>query len=640
MDLHTLEILEFDKIRDELAGFATSALGKERCRALAPLTDVGLVREALARTTEMVEAIDARIEPPLGGLRDVRQHLKRAVLGVLLEIDQILEFCDLFELTGRVYDYWARLGADYPKLDQLLTGTPDLRHLADTIRGAIDERGQVRDTSSPELAMTRRELAAFDEKIQIEFRRLLRDPKIREALRYPQPTVSGDHHVLAVAVNHRHKVVGVVHRASSTGETVYIEPARVAQFSVEVSVLKSAELREIRKVLRRLTSTIANSHEAIEKSLGILTELDFTYAKARYARTYDMIAPEIGVDGRIVLVEARHPLLEAVFRHDNIADVQTQHAVGRQVVPITVTLGEAFDLLVITGPNTGGKTVALKTVGLLSIMALSGLPIPAKPGSRIRMLRDVLADVGDEQSLQQSLSTFSSHMTRIAEILKRAGADVLVLLDELGSGTDPGEGAALGRAILDELVRLRCPAMVTTHLGDLKTYALSRPRVENGAVEFDVQTLRPTYRLMVGQTGKSCALAIARRLNLPADVLKRARKYFRRRRGRGAGGVAQIEQLREQAHQARQEALAAATQAQQAAEEFRKKTELIQQEAHVSSELERARRALQPGDQVRVARFGKTGSVVRVDPKKRTAAVTVGAVEWQLPLEELLPIAR
>jgi DNA mismatch repair protein MutS2 len=302
-------------------------------------------------------------------------------------------------------------------------------------------------------------------------------------------------------------------------------------------------------------------------------------------------------------------------------------------------LGLGFNLLIITGPNTGGKTVCLKTAGLLCLMAQCGMHIPAGQGSNVPVFHDILADIGDEQSLEQSLSTFSSHVSRIAHILRVADANSLVLLDELGAGTDPTEGAALGRAILDELDRIGCRAMVTTHLGDLKTYAFNNDRAENAAVEFDVETLRPTFRLHIGQFGMSNALKIARRLKLPRDLLKRAHRYLRRRQKR-APEMIQLQKLRADAEKAKEDALAAQHQAERQREELRQKTATLEREAEEAAVLRQARLKLQPNDEVRVPKFDKPGRIVRVDFKRNIAVVSLGLGQWEVPLDEVFPLGK
>ena len=470
----------------------------------------------------------------------------------------------------------------------------------------------------------------LDEKVKGEVKRLLRDPELRRILSYPNATVSGDHYVLPVSVNHRHKVAGVVHRVSGTGETVFVEPASIAKLSLERLTLKAEEEREVNRILRRLSKEVGRVSKPLTYALEIIAKLDLVTAKARYARTFDMVAPQVNTDGRVWLRAARHPILEQLFRTDNASGTP------RQVVPIDVRLGLGFNLLIITGPNTGGKTVTLKTTGLLCLMAQCGMHIPAGEGSTVPAFRQILADIGDEQSLEQSLSTFSSHVTRIATILRQADANSLVLFDELGSGTDPTEGAALGRAILDELDTTACRAIVTTHLGDLKTYAFNNPNAENGAVEFNVETLRPTYRLHIGQFGMSNALKIARRLNLPPELLKRARKYLRRKQGK-TREMNRLQELREEAEKARQVALMAEHEAGRQKQEYQQKLAQLEQTAAADAELQQQRAAIRPNDRVRVTRFDKVGTVVRVNPGKQTVTVSVGLGQWEVRYDEVFP---
>lgn len=660
MDAHTLELLEFDKVRKLLAGYAACSLGKDLARQVEPSTYLEHIRHELALVSEMVDAVGEGATPPFAGLRDVRLLVRRAAIGAMLTADQLLEVAETLACTGHMYRYRMRLNARWQRLITLVTPIEDLGLVAKSIHGCIDGRGHVLDMASPELGRVRQQLAELDERVQNQIRRLLRDPELRKALRYPNATVSGDHYVLPVAVNYRHKVPGVVHRTSSTGETVFVEPAAIATLSAERAVLKGEEEREVNRILRRLTAEVSRVARPLGFAIETMAQLDLVYAKARFSRDYHMYEPTLTGEGKLWLRQARHPLLEHLFRAEGSshpsasgdgamtaikpgddassprgADANTTTA--RTVVPIDVRLGSPFKMLVITGPNTGGKTVCLKTTGLLCLMAQSGMHIPAGEGSTVPVLRQVLADIGDEQSLEQSLSTFSSHVSRIAGIFEQADAQTLVLLDELGAGTDPTEGAALGRAILDQLDRVGCLAMVTTHLGDLKTYAFSNENAENAAVEFDVETLRPTYRLHIGQFGMSNALKIARRLKLPRELLRRARHYLRRKQRR-APELARLQEIREEAEKAREEARLAQHEAARKEEEYRQKMAKLEREAEEEAALKEARARLQANDPVRVTRFDKPGRVVRVDHKKNTALVSVGLGQWEVPLNEVFPI--
>jgi DNA mismatch repair protein MutS2 len=633
MDAHTLDLLEFTKVRELLAGYAASSLGKELARQIEPATDVATISAEIGLVTEMVEAVGLGQGPPFTGLRDVRLLARRAAIGSMLSAEQLLEVAETLTCTGNMYRYRMRLDGRFQRLLNLLTPVEDLGVVAKNITGCVDSRGHVLDMASPELAQIRHKLAEVDERVQTQIKRLLRDPELRRILRYPNATVSGDHYVLPVAVNHRHKLTGVVHRTSSTGETVFIEPAGVANLSAERTVLKGDEDREVRRILRRLSGEVGRISRPLGQIIDILARLDLVTAKARFSRDYGMSPPELNIEGRLWLRQARHPLLENLFRHERSGNTDA----ARAVVPIDVRLGHTFNLLIITGPNTGGKTVTLKTTGLLCMMAQSGMHIPAADGSAVPVFHQILADIGDEQSLEQSLSTFSSHMSRIARILRVADSQSLILLDELGAGTDPTEGAALGRAILDQLDGVGCRAMVTTHLGDLKTYAFHNNRAENAAVEFDVQTLLPTYRLHIGQFGMSNALKIARRLKLPRELLVRAHRYLRRRQRRAPELIA-LQHKREEAEKARAEALAAQHEAQQQREEYQQKIVLLEREAAEAARLREARARLQPNDPVRVPKFDKTGRIVRVDHKRNVAVVSLGLGQWEVPLDDVFPV--
>ncbi|MBA4064659.1 MAG: DNA strand exchange inhibitor protein [Isosphaera sp.] len=633
MDAHTLDLLGFDKVRELLAGYAASALGRDLARRVEPSTDAAEVRRELGLTTEMVTALGLGQAPPFTGLHDVRLLARRAAIGTMLTPEQLVDVAESLNCTGAIYRYRGRLSEHLVGLIELLAGVEDLGTVGKSIGGCIDARGHVLDMASRDLAAVRQKLYDLDERVKSEVRRLLNNPELRKILSYPNATVHGDHYVLPVAANHRHKVQGVVHRLSGTGETVFIEPASIANLSVERVGLKADEDREVKRVLRRLSGEVGRVAKPLCYALDVIAKLDLVTARARYSRDFDMDPPDVNTDGRLWLRNARHPLLEALFRND---PPDSQPPAARKVVPIDVRLGIGFNLLVITGPNTGGKTVTLKTTGLLCLMAQCGMHLPAGEGSLVPVFDHILADIGDEQSLEQSLSTFSSHVTRIAAIFETATADSLVLLDELGAGTDPTEGAALGRAILDQLDRVGCRAIVTTHLGDLKTYAFNNERAENGAVEFDVETMRPTYRLHIGQFGMSNALKIARRLKLPRDLLKRAHKYLKRRKGK-SGELARLQELRIEAEQAKVEALAAKQAADKEKDEFERRRTALDREAAEKAALTELRAGLKPGTVVRVTRFDKTGKVVRVDAKKQTVKVSVGIGEWEVPFDEVFP---
>jgi DNA mismatch repair protein MutS2 len=670
VDAHTLELLEFNKVRELLSGYAASSLGKDLARQIEPMTDLARIHAELSLVTEMTEALGQNRPPPLAGLYDVRLLVRRAAIGAMLTAEQLLEVAGTMTCTGNLYRYRTSLPEKFQQLISFLTPIEDLGVVSKAIAGCIDGRGHVLDMASRELTQVRQQLTDLEERVQSQIRRLLREPRLRDILRYPNATVSGDHYVLPVAANHRHKLPGVVHRTSATGETVFIEPAEVAGLSAERTVLKGEEDREIRRILRRLSSEVGKVARPLTFAIDLMARLDLITAKARFSRDYNMYGPDLNTEGRLWLRQARHPVLEHLFRQkaeiaqrvpmdmgasarrgspdpaasstDGLPSTThlsplTTRSSPPTVVPIDVRLGMGYNLLVITGPNTGGKTVTLKTTGLLCLMAQSGMHIPAGQGSAVPVFEQVLADIGDEQSLEQSLSTFSSHMSRIASILNTANAQSLVLLDELGAGTDPTEGAALGRAILDELDRLGCRAMVTTHLGDLKTYAFHNKNAENAAVEFDVQTLRPTYRLHIGQYGMSNAIKIARRLKLPRELLRRAHRYLRRRQRR-APEMAQLQQVREQAEKAREEALAAQHRAEQERVKLAEQHETLQKQAAREAALRAFRANLKPNDPVSVPRFDKPGRVVRLDHKRGVVLVSVGIGQWEVALDDIMPV--
>ncbi len=649
MDTHTLDLLEFAKIRTLVAARAACSLGKEAALGLQPSIDLAEIHERQSLTTEMVEARRSGLSPPLGGLHDIRAHVRRAQVGSMLEPEELAETAETLRALGYLDGWLSRVGEQYPRLGGLRQGVGEFSGVATAIEGCLDSRAKMLDTASRRLSVLRREIAQAEERIQETLRRMLRSPEIKRILRYPNFTMVGHHYVLPVSKDHRSELQGSVQRSSATNETVYIEPTAISEQSAQLSYLRAREAKEIRRILRWLSAQVGLVADSLLRTLAIMAELDLIHARSRFSLDYRMSAPDMSSEGRLVLRQARHPLIEAILLKDPALSPVDPAPAGaatgeaepaRRVVPIDVHLGVQFQIMVVTGPNTGGKTVALKTVGLLAIMAQSGLHIPVAEGSQLPVFDHVLADIGDEQSLEQSLSTFSSHVRRMSQILSQATQHSLVLLDELGAGTDPAEGAALGRAILDELDSLGCRLIVTTHIGDLKSYALANPRAENAAVEFDLETLQPRYRLHIGDVGQSNALQIARRLGLPGHVVNRAEGYLDQ--GRGTLIPAEWElvgRLRKEAESARQAALTAQAEAERTREALNQRLADLQVETRREEQLVESRARLQPGDRVVVPRLGydRPGRIVKVDPRKKTAVVAIGHVSWNVAIDELIP---
>jgi DNA mismatch repair protein MutS2 len=661
MDTHTLELLEFDKIRTLLAARAACSLGKEAARRLEPVRDPGEIRNRQALTTEMVDALFAGLSPPFGGLHDIRPHVRRAQIEATLAPEDLAETVETLRAIGNLDRWLGRMGDEFPRLGALKQGVGEFAGVVNAIDSCIDSRGKILDTASRKLSDIRREVGQAEERIQETLRRMLRSSEIKRILRYPNFTMVGHHYVLPVAKEHRGEIQGSVHRTSASNETVFIEPQAIAEHSAQLSYLRAREAKEVRRILRWLSAQVGQVADSLLGTLETLAELDLVFARGRYSLDYRLSAPDFNTEGRLAVRGARHPLLEALFRGDPAVvrppvpfavagqdgddspptpPLSTPSAVPpRSVVPIDVHLGLRFQTLIITGPNTGGKTVALKTVGLIAAMAQAGLHIPAHQGSQLPVFDQVLADIGDEQSLEQSLSTFSSHIRRVTEILGKATSHSLVLLDELGAGTDPAEGAALGRAVLDELDSIGCRAMVTTHIGDLKTYAFSNPRAENAAVEFDVETLLPRYTLHIGDIGQSNALQIARRLSLPEHVVVRAGRYLEQSRGENLPEMEIVQKLRREAEAARQSALAAQAEAERSREALTQRLTDLQRQAENDARVADARARLQAGDRVVVPRLGydRPGRVVKIDPRKKSAVVAIGQMQWDVKVDELIP---
>jgi len=556
MDPHSLEVLEYPKVKAMLAGYAASSLGKAAVEGLCPLTDAAAIRTAIEEATEMRELLRQRGRLPMAGMTDVRHAIAGTGEGQkAIEPPVLLDIRSTLLAAGNLKELFEAEAPTCPRLAELGASLGDFDTLCTLIDAAIGGDGQVRDDASPTLADIRARLDAATIRLRDKAHALAASHAIRPLLQSEGVAIRHGRYVLAVKSELRHELDGIILDRSQTGATVYIEPRELVLLANQVNDLRFDERREVERILWELTLAVRAQREPLARTLDALARVDCAYAKARFSLDYAMSPPEINELGQLSVRRARHPILVRVMER------QEGGAHAGRVVPIDYRLGEDFDLLVITGPNTGGKTVALKTIGLLCLMAQSGLHVPAEPGARFPVYTDVLADIGDEQSIEQSLSTFSSHVRNLVRILGRTDSRTLVLLDELGAGTDPAEGAALGSAILDFLSDRHAKVVVTTHIGALKAYAYRHPRALNAACEFDQETLKPTYRLLLGQPGNSNAIAIAERLGLPREITRRAREAAQGTRGRDSELIGELEQARrgieddrEQAHRLRQEA--------------------------------------------------------------------------------------
>ena len=505
----SLRVLEFDKVKSRLSKYAITAGGKELVNELEPLSSEYEVEKKLQETNEALDILIRKGNPPLEGLYDTREALERAAKGGTLTPGQLLRIGGMLRCSRRFKEYIERKEdeIEYKNLEDLAGILMPVKSLETEIENAIISEEEISDKASATLYNIRRSLKEKNSSVREKINGIVRaNSKYLQDSLY---TMRGDRYVIPVKAEYKGAVPGLVHDQSSTGATLFIEPMSLVNLNNEIKELLLKEKAEIERILAVLSAKVFDHIVECENNAKIITELDFIFAKGKYASRLNAIMPEITKDRSFDIIGAKHPLIDPEV-----------------VVPSDVNLGITFSTLMITGPNTGGKTVTLKTVGLLHLMALSGLLIPAKSGSKIGFYKNVFADIGDEQSIEQSLSTFSSHMTNIVSILDRADQDSLVLFDELGSGTDPTEGAALAVAIIETLTKRGARIMATTHYSELKGYALKTEGVENASVEFDVETLRPTYRLLIGIPGKSNAFEISRRIGLDNDVIAKAKNYM------------------------------------------------------------------------------------------------------------------
>lgn len=510
MNKKTLAKLEYNKIIEQLIEHASSFSGKELCRRLKPMTDISAIRSAQDETAAAFTRIVKKGRPSFSGCNPVNDSIRRLEIGGVLGSGELLRICKLLETAGRARAYGRHDNADEMEdcLDGYFEQLNPVTILVNEIRRCVIDEDEISDDASPGLKHVRRAMNQINDKVHATLSNMV-NGSLRTYLQDPIITMRGDRYCIPVKAEYRSQVSGMIHDQSATGSTLFIEPMAVVKLNNDLKELYGQEQEEIQKVLARLSADAAEYTTEIHTCYTILRQLDFIFAKGALALDMNASQPIFNTEGRIHIREGRHPLLDK-----------------KNVVPITLTLGDTFDLLIVTGPNTGGKTVSLKTVGLFTLMGQAGLHIPALDHSELAVFHDVYADIGDEQSIEQSLSTFSSHMTNIVSFLKQVDEHSLVLFDELGAGTDPTEGAALATSILNHLHSRGIRTMATTHYSELKVYALSTPGVENASCEFDVETLRPTYRLLIGIPGKSNAFAIASRLGIPDYIIEDAKTHL------------------------------------------------------------------------------------------------------------------
>ena len=506
MNQKVLKTLEYHKIIEKLTEYAASEPGKRLCRELEPSSDFEEIVQAQAETADAVARVRQKGSVSFAGISDIGGSLKRLEIGSSLSIHELLAVSSLLTCAARAKNYGRRQESELPddSLDEMFRSLEPLTNVNNEITRCIISEEEVADDASPGLRHVRRQMKITGDRVHTQLNAILNSS--RTMLQDPVITMRDGRYCLPVKAEYKSSFQGMVHDQSATGSTLFIEPMAIIKLNNELRELEIREQKEIEMVLAALSMELVPYVETILINLELLTKLDFIFARAALARHYNCSMPKFNKNGYIHIKDGRHPLLDP-----------------KKVVPINVYLGKDFDLLIVTGPNTGGKTVSLKTVGLFTLMGQSGLQIPAFDGSELAVFDEVFADIGDEQSIEQSLSTFSAHMTNIVRILEKADSHSLCLFDELGAGTDPTEGAALAIAVLSFLHNMKCRTMATTHYSELKVYALTTPGVENACCEFDVETLRPTYRLLIGIPGKSNAFAISQKLGLPDFIIQDAK---------------------------------------------------------------------------------------------------------------------
>ncbi|WP_102345338.1 endonuclease MutS2 [Bacillus sp. Marseille-P3661] len=578
---HISKVLEFEKIKELLVHHAASSLGKEKVEKLEPSYDYVEVVKLLEETDEASLVLRLKGQVPLGGIFDVRHSLKRAQIGGALAAHDLLDIASTI-YGGRQIKQFIELMLEeehqLPILKDYIDQIVPLTELERKIRNCIDDHGHVMDGASDKLRGIRQALRSAESRIREKLDSMTRSSSAQKMLSDAIITIRNDRFVIPVKQEYRSAYGGIVHDQSASGATLFIEPQAVVQLNNQLQEARVNEKQEVERILQELSGFVAESAEPMLHNVKVLAEIDFMFAKASYGHKIKASKPKVNENGQIRLLKARHPLIS-----------------NDEVVPNDIILGEDYSSIVITGPNTGGKTVTLKTLGLLTLMAQAGLPVPAQDGSEIAVFSAIYADIGDEQSIEQSLSTFSSHMTNIVEILKRVDHKSLVLFDELGAGTDPQEGAALAIAILDDVYNRGATVVATTHYPELKAYGYNRDGVINASVEFDVETLSPTYRLLLGVPGRSNAFEISSRLGLSQQVIERAKGFVSSETNKVENMIASLEETQKRAESEWHDAESIRKDAEKLHEELQKQIIALNEErnALLAQAEEKAREAIE-----------------------------------------------
>lgn len=507
MNKRSLRILGFYQVQNMLVRLAPSRMSKEIARRLKPVCEAEEVARSLNDTEEAYRCLQSEASVPMGGIVDIRPALEKARRDVTLEGQDCIDIWNNVRRYGDIRQYFMDKGEDYPQLAEKAEGIGDFSLISHKMAGVFDQNHQIRDNASPELMRLRNRIVELERQTKRYVTGVLQNKEYQKYFQDALVTVRNNRYVVPIKQEYRHAFPGIVHDTSASGSTLYIEPLAIVNANNDLQAARIGETKEIERIFRRLTALVSGQYDDLMDSTKCVAALEFTFAKAQLAQQMKACRPAVSQKGIVRLVQARHPLIDA-----------------KAVVPNTIILGGEYRILLITGSNTGGKTVSMKTLGLLVLMHQAGLFIPVGEDSELPIFRDVFSDIGDEQDISQNLSTFSSHMKQIVYILRHCTADDLILADELGSGTDPAEGSAIAIAVLDALYRKGSYVMVTTHYNDLKNYAYNTPGIENGHVEFDEETLRPTYKLRIGAAGSSHAFSISERLGMPAEILAKAKE--------------------------------------------------------------------------------------------------------------------